>query len=83
MSLPTELPLSPARIEAMRAALRHADPAADLSVDPGNGQLRIMTSLPSEQVLSVLGRFGSAVEVVEDGQRAHRDGDGCCGCCGG
>lgn len=76
-------PLSAPRIEQMRTALRNADPDAELSVDLASGQLNIVTSLPSHEVLAVLGKFGPKAELVDEGL-AERDAaqGGCCGCCG-
>lgn len=82
MSIHSETPLTAERVALMRAALRTSDPDAELNVDRANGQLDIVTSLPTHEVLAVLGRFGAKPEVVADGD-APAGAGGCCGCCGG
>lgn len=67
------------RLAAINAALRHADPDAQVALDPDTGRMKVLTVLPADDVVRVLQALGEPAELFAvDGEDAA--GDHCCGC---
>ncbi len=64
------------RCEIMTQALREWDPDAEVKLEADTGRLSILTTLPTERVVSVLHAVGESVELERNG--AAREN--CCGC---
>lgn len=76
VSLPdTTAPLS--RLAAINAALRELDPDAQVALDPDGGKMKVLTTLPPEQVLQVLRALGETAELSGGKDEAT---PGSCGC---
>lgn len=68
------------RSQAITQALRDWDPDAEVQADPANGRLSILTTLPSERVMSILAELGEHAEPLSE-DTGHGAGGTCCGGC--
>jgi hypothetical protein len=79
-SLPaTDAAMQLSRLASLQAALRRADPEAQVALDPESGRMKVLSVLPPEQVVELMRALGEPVEPVDDGAE-KRTGDGGCGC---
>lgn len=82
MSVPVSLPDTTAplsRLSAINAALRELDPDAQVALDPDGGKMKVLTTLPPEQVLQVLQALGETAEL-SGGEGEATPGSCGCGC---
>lgn len=78
MTQETVAPATPEeRCLSMTRALRDWDPDAEVQLDSQSGRLSIMTTLPTERVVSVLHAIGEAVEPESSDAEPR---EACCGC---
>jgi len=75
--IPVRAPL--AAFEAIDDAIRDADPAALVDIDPAGTTLRISTLLPRVQVAGLVSAAGYPVETGQ----VHQLPSICCGGCSG
>lgn len=75
---PPDSPAQLARLSVIDAALRERDPDVQVALDPDGGRMKVLTVLPTDEVVRVLHALGETAQAAEPG--AEKAGNCACGC---